>query len=352
MRERFATTVDAIHNPVRRQIFEDIGIKQFKSPPTLLDEAAIERPSEPSKLSRFTTFDEACQYPEAKQSLHHGRPEKDNTSKARKRHVLRNGARTTTTTAIRRTAALEEAVRSSVGDSPRRRGCGCDCTPRAAKILLAAGLTLLLLREAAVRRVSTEDRDFVESLRPIRRVRLDDLDFEDYRHNHLLRAVPLIVELPVRVNEQLWDREAVLRQCGNTSVMLVSYATLETLDDIRGTALETVLNLLMRVFTSHAGVDSYVAARTEVSLGDVAGRIEHAARTEVHAAAETSYWRFGLSRSPCGLVWPIALGAPHSSAIAMLDAFLRVMLSPPCTRTRLVYDPNPALTLTLTLTNP
>ena len=72
MRECFATTVNAIHNPVRRQIFEDLGIKQFKSPPTLLDEAAIERTSEPSKPSRFTTFDEACQYPEAKQSLHHG----------------------------------------------------------------------------------------------------------------------------------------------------------------------------------------------------------------------------------------------------------------------------------------
>ena len=59
-------------NPVRRQIFEALGIKNFKSPPTLLDEAAIKRTSEPSKPSRFTTFDEACQYPEAKQSLHHG----------------------------------------------------------------------------------------------------------------------------------------------------------------------------------------------------------------------------------------------------------------------------------------
>ena len=59
-------------NPLRRQIFEALGIKQFKSPPTLLDEAAIKRTSEPSKPSRFTTFDEACQYPEAKQSLHHG----------------------------------------------------------------------------------------------------------------------------------------------------------------------------------------------------------------------------------------------------------------------------------------
>ena len=36
------------------------------------------------------------------------------------------------------------------GGCPRRRGCGCGCTPRAAKILLAFGLTLLLLREAAV----------------------------------------------------------------------------------------------------------------------------------------------------------------------------------------------------------
>ena len=222
------------------------------------------------------------------------------------------------------------------GSSPRRRGCGCTPSRRAVRILLAFGITLLLLREAAVRRVSTEDRGFVESLRPIRRVRLDKLDLEDYRHNHLLRAVPLIVELPVRVNEQLWDREAVLRQCGNTSVMLVSQSTLSTLDDIRGTALETVLNLLLRVFTSHAGVDSYVAARTDVSLADLAGRIEHAARTEVHAAAETSYWRLGLSRSPCGLVWPFALAAPLSSAIAMLDAFLRVMLSPPCMRIRLV----------------
>ena len=111
--------------------------------------------------------------------------------------------------------------------------------------------------------------------------------------------------------------------------MLVSRA-LSTLSDIRGTALETVLNLLMRVFTSHAGVDSYVEARTEVSLVDVAGHIEHAARTE------TSWWRLGLSRSPRGLVWPIALAAPLSSAIAMLDAFLRVMLSPPCMRIRLV----------------
>ena len=143
--------------------------------------------------------------------------------------------------------------------------------------------------------------------------------------------MPLIVELPVRDDERLWDREAVLRQCGNTSVMLVSRAIFSTLEDVRGTALETVLNLLMRVFTSHAGVDAYVAARTEVSLGDVAGRIEHAARTEVDAAAETSWWRLGLSRSPRGLVWPIALAAPLSSAIAMLDAFLRVMLSPPCT---------------------
>ena len=70
----------------------------------------------------------------------------------------------------------------------------------------------------------SQDRGFVESLRPIRRVRLDDLDFEDYRHNHLLRAVPLIAELPVRVNEQLWDREEVLHQCGNTSVTCWSAA--------------------------------------------------------------------------------------------------------------------------------
>ena len=59
-------------SPVRRQIFEALGIKQFKSPPTLLDEAAIKSTPEPSKPSRFTTFDEACQYPEAKQSVHHG----------------------------------------------------------------------------------------------------------------------------------------------------------------------------------------------------------------------------------------------------------------------------------------
>lgn len=220
-------------------------------------------------------------------------------------------------------AELERGLPHAPLGSRRRRGCGC--TPRAVRILLAFGITLLLLREAAVRRVSTEDRGFVESLRPIRRVRLDELDLEDYRHDHLLRAVPLIIELPTREDEQLWDREAVLRQCGNTSVMLISHAILSTLDDVRGTALETVLNLLMRVFTSHAGVDSYVEARTEVSLVDVAGYIEHAARTE------TSWWRLGLSRSPRGLVWPIALAAPLSSAIAMLDAFLRVMLSPPCT---------------------
>ena len=56
----------------RRQIFEDLGITQFKSPPSLLDEAAIKSTPEPSKPSSFTTFDEACQYPEAKQSVHHG----------------------------------------------------------------------------------------------------------------------------------------------------------------------------------------------------------------------------------------------------------------------------------------
>ena len=62
-----------IRNPQpRRQIFEGLGIKQLKSPPTLLDEAAIKRTPEPSKPSRFTTFDQACRYPEAKQSLHHG----------------------------------------------------------------------------------------------------------------------------------------------------------------------------------------------------------------------------------------------------------------------------------------
>ena len=48
---------------------------------------------------------------------------------------------------------------------------------------------------------------------PIRRVRLDELDFEAYRHDHVLRAVPLIIELPVRDDERLWDREAALRQC-------------------------------------------------------------------------------------------------------------------------------------------
>jgi len=53
-------------------MFEALGIKQFKSPPTLLDEAAIKSTPEPSKPSRLTTFDEACQYPEAKQSVHHG----------------------------------------------------------------------------------------------------------------------------------------------------------------------------------------------------------------------------------------------------------------------------------------
>ena len=57
---------------MRRQIFEALDIKQFKSPPTLLDEAAIKSTPEPSKPSRFTTFDQACRYPEAKQSLHHG----------------------------------------------------------------------------------------------------------------------------------------------------------------------------------------------------------------------------------------------------------------------------------------
>ena len=119
--------------------------------------------------------------------------------------------------------------------------------------------------------------------------------------------------------------------------MLVSRA-LSTLSDIRGTALETVLNLLMRVFTSHAGVRGLLRCGAHRGVARRRGwaYIEHAARTEVHAAAETSYWRLGLSRSPCGLVWPFALAAPLSSAIAMLDAFLRVMLSPPCMRIRLV----------------
>ena len=54
----------------RRQIFEKLGIKQFK--PTLLDEAATKLTSESCKPSRFTTFDEACAHPEATHSMHHG----------------------------------------------------------------------------------------------------------------------------------------------------------------------------------------------------------------------------------------------------------------------------------------
>ena len=62
-------------------------------------------------------------------------------------------------------AVCDEVAREqprAPGASLRRRGCGC--TPRAVRILLAFGITLLLLREAAVRRVSTEDRGLVVSL--------------------------------------------------------------------------------------------------------------------------------------------------------------------------------------------
>ena len=72
MHECFTTSVNAIQPHASAQIFKDLGIKQFKSPPTLLDETAIKSTPEPSKPSRFTTFDQACQYPEAKQSVHHG----------------------------------------------------------------------------------------------------------------------------------------------------------------------------------------------------------------------------------------------------------------------------------------
>ena len=62
-------------------------------------------------------------------------------------------------------AVYDAAERSRQrGSSPRRRGCGCTLSRRAVRILLAFGITLLLLREAAVRRVSTEDRGLVVSL--------------------------------------------------------------------------------------------------------------------------------------------------------------------------------------------
>ena len=59
-----------------RQILVVLGAKVSDpsiqvSQSTLLDEAAIKPASEPSKPSKFATFDEACALPEAKHSVHH-----------------------------------------------------------------------------------------------------------------------------------------------------------------------------------------------------------------------------------------------------------------------------------------
>ena len=68
--------INAISSTRLRQILVVLSVKVSDpsiqvSQSTLLDEAAIKPASEPSKPSKFATFDEACALPEAKHSVHH-----------------------------------------------------------------------------------------------------------------------------------------------------------------------------------------------------------------------------------------------------------------------------------------
>lgn len=184
--------------------------------------------------------------------------------------------------------------------TPRRRRCIC-CTWQVGLVSVSA---LLLLREACVRLVSREDASFVRSLQPIRRVRLSEVDFSDYHRKHVLSAVPLIVELPVAKEEVLWDRESLLRACANETVTLMSRATRSTLSQIRGTALEALFGLALRLLSTEGSLAALVRSRDEVVLGELARRIE-AEREAGAEAASSASWLF--SPNPRGFLWPVAL---------------------------------------------
>ena len=189
-----------------------------------------------------------------------------------------------------------------------------------------------------MRWVSRQDAGFVRSLEPIRRVRLSELDLTDYHLNHVLSAVPLIVELPVAEGEALWDRDALLRACANETVTLLSTATRTTLRKIRGTALETVFSLALRFLSSEGGLEELVRSRDSLALSALARRMEQEAEREARAKAASSapWWRRRplLSASPRSVIWPIAVLAKcyarcrSHGAAASLDAILRVVLSP------------------------
>ena len=210
--------------------------------------------------------------------------------------------------------------------------CGC-CSSR----LLAGSVvgSLVLCREAAIAAVLAEDSGFVRSLQPIRRVRLAELDLDDYHRNHVLRAVPLIVELPVGDGEKLWDDEATLGACGTASITLLSRATRQTLRSIRGTPLESALGLALRLFSAEAGgFDGFLRARESLPLSQLAARLDAAAREAEAAAATRPWWArwarwASPSAPPRGLIWPVALLSRLSPTAAMLDAVLRVVLGPP-----------------------
>ena len=169
----------------------------------------------------------------------------------------------------------------------------CRCRSWLVATIVAA---LAIAREAGLRAVLHPDDGFINSLQPIRRVRLSDLDLDDFRQNHVLRAVPLIVEL-ASPTESLWDRRAVLTACANNSVTLLSRATRRFLimlgPDYRNISRSEMswkvlmLDLMISVFSDEGGgLKTFVRTRDKLSLAELVDRVDRA-----DAAAPSSWWR-------------------------------------------------------------
>ena len=129
-----------------------------------------------------------------------------------------------------------------------------------------------------------EDASFRLSLRPIRRVKRADLDLDTFHREHVLPAIPVIIELDPPSDTRLWDENATLTECGEQRISLLSEALREGLQVDLGPLLRVLFSALLWLATGD-GLEAWRTTRDSLTLEEFVHvlRVADASSASVYA---------------------------------------------------------------------